>query len=207
MDIMSAILVLAPLLAPMAAHFGINPVHFGIIMIVNLEIGYLTPPVGINLFVASTIFKVSIGQVIKAVYPIIFVFLTCLGIITAVPELTLFAVKDSGVKQKPAITAPVKADEASKLTDEQQVYVGKWTSKAGQIDINDDSTAMVSPPLGKKGGKYLPKMDEATVEITETTLILKSAETSKELKIDMAPRLAKGKTIMKLGGTVYTKEE
>lgn len=207
MDIMSAILVLAPLLAPMATHFGINPIHFGIIMIVNLEIGYLTPPVGINLFVASTIFKVPLGQVIKAVFPIIFVFLTCLGIITAVPELSLFAVKDGGAKQKSAMSTAMKADESKKLTDEQQVYVGKWSSKAGDFEINDDNTAMLNPPLGKKGDKFLPKMDEATVEITETRIIFKSAEKSKEFKIDKAPRLAKGKTTMTLGGTVFTKAE
>lgn len=207
MDIMSAILVLAPLLAPMATHFGINPIHFGIIMIVNLEIGYLTPPVGINLFVASTIFKVPMGQVIKAVFPIIFVFLACLGIITAVPELSLFAVKDGGVKQKTALTTATKADEAKKLTDEQQIYVGKWTSKAGDFSINEDNTAMLNPPIGKKGDKFLPKMDEATVEITDSKVIFKSAEATKELKIDKAPRLVKGKTTMTLGGMVYTKED
>ncbi|MFZ5630415.1 MAG: TRAP transporter large permease [Spirochaetota bacterium] len=207
MDIMSAILVLAPLLAPIATHFGINPIHFGIIMIVNLEIGYLTPPVGINLFVASTIFKVPMGQVIKAVAPIIVVFLVCLGIITAVPELSLFAVKDSGAKQKNTIAAVTKADESKKLTDEQQIYIGKWTSKAGQLEINEDNTALVNPPLGKKGDNFLPKMDEATVEITNEKVILKSADATKELKIDKAPRLAKGKTTMTLGGTVYTKED
>lgn len=208
MDIMSAILVLAPLLAPIAAHFGINPVHFGIIMIVNLEIGYLTPPVGINLFVASTIFKVPMGQVIKAVAPIVLVFLSCLAIITAVPELSLFAVKDAGAKQKNAIAAVTKADEAKKLTDEQQtLYVGKWTSKIGTFDINEDSTAQVNPPLGKKGDKFLPKMAEATVEITDAKVVFKSGDATKELKIDKAPRLVKGKTTMTLGGTVYTREE
>lgn len=207
MDIMSAILVLAPLLAPMATHFGINPVHFGIIMIVNLEIGYLTPPVGINLFVASTIFKVPMGQVIKAVFPIIFVFLACLGIITAVPELSLFAVKDAGGKQKSAMAAVTKEHESKKLTDEQQVYIGKWTSRAGDFEISDDSSARVNPPIGKTGDRFLPKMDEALVEISEGKLTFRSGESERELKIDKAPRLVKGKTTMTLGGTVYTKED
>ena len=57
MEIISAILIVAPLLAPIAASFGIDPIHFAIIFIVNLELGYLTPPMGINLFVASTVFK------------------------------------------------------------------------------------------------------------------------------------------------------
>lgn len=93
MDIMSAILVLAPILTPMAIHYGINPIHFGIIMIVNLEIGYLTPPIGINLFVASGIFKEPIIEVIKAVTPFLIVMLLGLGLISAIPEISLFFVK------------------------------------------------------------------------------------------------------------------
>ena len=75
MDIMSAILILSPILTPMAESFGISPIHFGILMIVNLEIGYLTPPVGINLFVASGIFEEPIGEVIKSILPLILVLL------------------------------------------------------------------------------------------------------------------------------------
>lgn len=79
MDILSAILIVAPLLAPIAAQYGIHPVHFGIMFIVNLELGYLTPPMGINLFVASTVFERSILDVIKAVVPFLLVMLFCLG--------------------------------------------------------------------------------------------------------------------------------
>ncbi|MCO4744482.1 MAG: TRAP transporter large permease subunit [Proteobacteria bacterium] len=78
MDILSAILIVAPLLAPIAAQYGIHPVHFGIMFIVNLELGYLTPPMGINLFVASTVFERSILDVIKAVVPFLLVMLVCL---------------------------------------------------------------------------------------------------------------------------------
>lgn len=90
MDVMSAILVLAPLLTPIAQHFGVDPVHFGIIMIVNLEIGYITPPIGINLFVASGIFKEPIGEVVKAVVPYLFVMILGLAIVTAFPQISLF---------------------------------------------------------------------------------------------------------------------
>lgn len=92
MDIMSAILVLAPILTPMAIHYGINPIHFGIIMIVNLEIGYITPPIGINLFVASGIFKESLGDVIKSVLPLLAVLILGLIVIVAVPEISLFTI-------------------------------------------------------------------------------------------------------------------
>lgn len=207
MDIMSAILVLAPLLAPMATHFGVNPVHFGIIMIVNLEIGYLTPPVGINLFVASTIFKVPMGQVVRAVFPIVLVFLVCLGIITAVPELSLFAVKDTAPKEKSAIAATSVPQGTKGLNDEQQVYVGKWTSKIGDLTIQEDGTATLAPPIGKKGDKFLPKMPAATVEISDKKIVFKDEETTKEYKIDKAPRLVKNKAKMTLGGVEFTKEE
>ncbi len=93
MDALSAILVLAPLLTPMAIHYGVDPVHFGVMMIVNLEIGYLTPPVGVNLFVASSIFKRPIGDVIRSVLPLIVVLLVGLSIITFVPEISLTLVK------------------------------------------------------------------------------------------------------------------
>jgi C4-dicarboxylate transporter, DctM subunit len=93
MDIMSAILVLAPILTPMAIHYGIDPIHFGIIMIVNLEIGYITPPIGINLFVASGIFKEQLSTVIKSILPLIVMMLIGLIIITAFPAISLFTVK------------------------------------------------------------------------------------------------------------------
>lgn len=98
MDIMSAILVLAPLLAPMAVSYGINPIHFGIIMIVNLEIGYITPPVGINLFVAQSIFKEGLTDVIKSVIPIIGIFLVALMLITFIPAIALFPIAETKVE-------------------------------------------------------------------------------------------------------------
>lgn len=89
MDIMSAILVFAPLLTPMAIHYGINPIHFGIIMIVNLEIGYLTPPVGINLFVASAAFRQPLGDVIRAAIVPALMLLGGLMVVTFWPTLCM----------------------------------------------------------------------------------------------------------------------
>jgi C4-dicarboxylate transporter DctM subunit len=89
MDIMSAIFVFVPLLAPMAAAVGVDPIHFGIIFIVNLEIGYLTPPVGLNLFVASTLFGKPVGHITKSVLPFIAFMLIGLMIVTYFPAITL----------------------------------------------------------------------------------------------------------------------
>jgi len=94
MDILSAILIVAPLLAPIAMSYGLHPIHFGIMFIVNLELGYLTPPMGINLFVASTVFGRSLISVIRAVLPFLLVMLFCLIVIVWVPELSLLFVKD-----------------------------------------------------------------------------------------------------------------
>ena len=82
LDIMSAIFIFVPLLAPMALAAGIDPLHFGIIFIVNLEIGYLTPPVGLNLFIASTLFNKPVGYITRAVLPFVAVMLVGLAIIT-----------------------------------------------------------------------------------------------------------------------------
>ncbi len=90
LDVISAILLLAPILFVAAQHFGINPVHFGIIMIVNLEIGLLTPPVGLNLLVAMTAFRENFGKVVRSVLPFIAIMIVALAAITFIPELSLF---------------------------------------------------------------------------------------------------------------------
>jgi C4-dicarboxylate transporter, DctM subunit len=92
-DIGSAILILAPLLAPMAMKMGLDPVHFGMIMLVNLEIGYLTPPMGLNLIVASVAFKESFADCCKAVLPFIALLLLGLLIVVLWPGLSLVLVK------------------------------------------------------------------------------------------------------------------
>jgi len=92
MDIFSAIVVV-PLIVPVAKQYGIDPIHLGIIFLANLEIAYLMPPIGLNLFMASFRFKRSIGQVAVATLPFIFVLFIALILITYVPELSLWLVK------------------------------------------------------------------------------------------------------------------
>jgi C4-dicarboxylate transporter DctM subunit len=90
MDIGSAILVLSPILQPLAAAQGMDPVHFGIMMTVNLEIGYLTPPMGLNVIVAMTAFRESFGDVCRAVLPFIGLMLLALVVVAFWPPLSLF---------------------------------------------------------------------------------------------------------------------
>ncbi len=89
MDILSAMFVFVPLLAPIAASMGVDPMHFGIIFIVNLEIGYLTPPVGLNLFVASALWERGIGHIIRSVLPFVGLMLIGLGLITWYPQISI----------------------------------------------------------------------------------------------------------------------
>jgi tripartite ATP-independent transporter DctM subunit len=85
----AAIIVLAPILAPVAMHFGIDPVHFGLVMVVNLALGMITPPFGVNLFAACTVARISLDRIIKDLVPFVIVVLSCLMVITYVPAISL----------------------------------------------------------------------------------------------------------------------
>jgi tripartite ATP-independent transporter DctM subunit len=85
----AAIIVLAPILVPVAAHFGVDPVHFGIIMVVNLAMGMITPPFGVNLFAACTVARISLDQIIRHLLPFVLVILGCLMVITYLPWISL----------------------------------------------------------------------------------------------------------------------
>ena len=69
METIAAVIILTPILLPLSVQMGIDPVHFGIVMIVNLSIGFITPPLGMNLFVASSISKIKIVQLSKGIIP------------------------------------------------------------------------------------------------------------------------------------------
>ncbi|GHC35147.1 TRAP transporter large permease [Aidingimonas halophila] len=88
LDSASAIIVLSPLLQPIAAQVGVDPVHFGVITLVNFSVGMITPPVGLNLFVAMAISKMSLQEVFKACLPLIGLMLLALIIITYVPWIS-----------------------------------------------------------------------------------------------------------------------
>ncbi|MCB4796579.1 C4-dicarboxylate TRAP transporter large permease protein DctM [Pseudomonas sp. NP21570] len=89
MEPSAIILILAPILFPIAIQLGIDPIHLGIIMVVNMEIGLITPPVGLNLFVASAVTGMPVTQVIRAVLPWLALMLSFLVIITYVPSISL----------------------------------------------------------------------------------------------------------------------
>jgi tripartite ATP-independent transporter DctM subunit len=85
----AAIIVLAPILAPVAMYFGVDPVHFGIVMVVNLAMGMITPPFGVNLFAACTVARISLDRIVRPLLPFVGVVFACLMVITYTPALTL----------------------------------------------------------------------------------------------------------------------
>jgi C4-dicarboxylate transporter DctM subunit len=89
METSSAIIILAPIILPVALELGVHPIHLGIIMVMNLEIGMITPPLGLNLFVASGLTKLSVLQVARAALPSALVLLAALFLVTYVPEIAL----------------------------------------------------------------------------------------------------------------------
>jgi len=94
LDIFSAIIIIVPFIVPIAMSYGINPIHLGIIFLTNLEIGYLTPPIGMNLFISSFRFKKSITYLYKSSIPFLIILLITLIIITYIPGLSLFLLKN-----------------------------------------------------------------------------------------------------------------
>jgi tripartite ATP-independent transporter DctM subunit len=91
MDIYSAIVVVVPLILPISAAFGINPLHLGVIFLANLELGYLTPPVGMNLFLSAYRFDRPVTQIFTSVLPFFMVLVAVVLIVTYIPALTLWA--------------------------------------------------------------------------------------------------------------------
>lgn len=87
-DIFSAIVILTPLLVPLGMHYGVHPAHLGVVMLANLEIGYMTPPVGMNLFIAAYRFKVPILTVVRSTLPFLLLLGIALAIITRWPGLS-----------------------------------------------------------------------------------------------------------------------
>jgi len=93
LELVSVLIVIGPLLIPTLEHFEINLIYFGIIMIVNCEIGFMTPPFGVNLFVSMGVMKESMGEVVRGVIPFVLIYLACLVILMLIPEISLLLPK------------------------------------------------------------------------------------------------------------------
>jgi C4-dicarboxylate transporter, DctM subunit len=159
MDIFSAIIVVVPLIAPVAAHFGVNPYHLGAIFLLNLEIGYLAPPLGLNLFLSSFRFERPMVEVYRAVSPFILVLLVCLGIVTYAPGLSTWSARlvlplsleSVAAGAHPPDEAPREAtardlDPVAKAHAATQALEGTEASAAGLDDLEAESAAEGNTP-------------------------------------------------------------
>jgi C4-dicarboxylate transporter DctM subunit len=97
MEASSIVLIMAPILFPVAVSLGIHPVHLGILMVVNMEVGMCHPPVGLNLYVASGIAKMGITELTVAVWPWLLTMLIFLGLVTYIPEISLWLPRALGM--------------------------------------------------------------------------------------------------------------
>jgi C4-dicarboxylate transporter DctM subunit len=97
MEPSSIVLILAPILFPVAIRLGIDPVHFGILIVVNMEVGMCHPPVGLNLYVASGITKMGITELTVAVWPWLLAMLGFLALVTYVPSISLWLPRALGM--------------------------------------------------------------------------------------------------------------
>ncbi|MEE3321648.1 MAG: TRAP transporter large permease subunit [Pseudomonadota bacterium] len=93
LDIFAALVIMVPLILPVALRYGIDPVHLGVIFVANMQIGYITPPVGMNLFIASYRFKKRVTELFAATIPFMLVLIVALLMITYIPQLSLWLVR------------------------------------------------------------------------------------------------------------------
>jgi len=105
-DIFSAIVVLAPLIAPMGAAFGVDPVHQGVIFLANLELGFLTPPVGLNLYLSSSRFGKPLPEVTRTAFPFLLIMAVAVLLITYVPEMSIGIPRLLGRYQPAGVAVP-----------------------------------------------------------------------------------------------------
>ena len=90
LEVFAVILIVVPLVLPLLAPLGISPIHFAVVITINMELALLTPPIGLNLYVLSSISKAPVDEVVKGTWPFIALLLCLLGLITYVPEISLF---------------------------------------------------------------------------------------------------------------------
>ncbi len=119
MDMAPLILILTPILLPVATHLGVHPVHFGMIMMVNLGIGLITPPVGSVLFVASAVSNLSMEKVTRAMLPFFGALFTVLLIVTYVPAVSLWLPRATGELNSP----PTLVDDVARTSKGQPVVI------------------------------------------------------------------------------------
>jgi C4-dicarboxylate transporter DctM subunit len=154
MDIFSAIVVVVPLIVPIANHFGVNPYHLGAVFLLNLEIGYLTPPVGLNLFISSFRFNKPMSMVYRAVLPYIALLLLSLAVVTYVPYLSTWSSR----------LAPFTVPSDSPAAAERETEPDIAPTDEGSGDTLDDLEGSETLDDLEGGGETLDDLEPAPQE-------------------------------------------
>jgi C4-dicarboxylate transporter DctM subunit len=161
MDIFSALVVIVPLIVPTAAAYGIDPYHLGIVFLLNLEVGFITPPVGLNLFISSYRFNRPMQELYRAIIPFGLIMLVALAIVTYVPGLTVVTAGDPDQREAAGPAAPAQAVDAGVrivLSDG-----GVWTPDRCEVEeIKDDPLAYAEC---QNLFKLYPRCDELADEL------------------------------------------
>ena len=139
MDIMSAIMILVPLLAPMAVAYGIDPIHLGIVFIVNLELGYLTPPMGLNLFVSTSLFNKPLGTVIRSVLPTLALLALALVCVTYIPSIALGPLN---LKEGRSVYVEFPSPDSEKTVRKSKVKSIRELMQSSDITEDEDLKAL-----------------------------------------------------------------
>jgi C4-dicarboxylate transporter DctM subunit len=155
MDIFSAIVIVLPLIAPIAKFYGIDPYHLGVIFLLNLEVGYLTPPVGLNLFITSIKFQRPVTEVIRAVIPFMITMLITLFIVTYVPWFT-----EISLQLKP----PERRSPLSVLTSMVSSAIEESNVSSSKITLVDSKGKVLLDAAGKPIVKELTECAKITSE-------------------------------------------
>jgi len=150
MDIFSAIVVVLPLVAPISRAYGIDPYHLGVIFLLNLEVGYLHPPVGLNLFLTSVKFQRPITEVMWATIPFLITMIVALFVITYVPALTITSLDPTSFPEAPRV-API-----SNLTELVQDGIVETKITVEKVTLVDSAGV----PLSKDGKPIVRTFDD-----------------------------------------------
>jgi hypothetical protein len=181
MDIFSAIVVVVPLILPLAVEFGVHPIHLAIIFLLNLEVGYSTPPVGMNLFIASFFFRQPIIRLYKVAMPYLVLALVALAAVTYIEPLSTFTVPKRGATieggmggPSPSRRAPAKNESGKSAAPSAAPgpATAPATGKPGMdgicdpklkgdpdcedIEVDEEEGASEKKPEGDKGAAKVP---------------------------------------------------
>jgi C4-dicarboxylate transporter, DctM subunit len=150
MDIFSAIVVVVPLIIPVADQFGINPYHLGVIFLINLEVGYLTPPVGLNLFITSFKFGRPITEVMHASLPFLGAMLLALILVTYIPALTVVPGPDRDGRIADLVAEVKAAHERAGMVTEVELPDGSTLSLDDCASITDQMAVLECEAMFRK---------------------------------------------------------